>query len=149
MDILFSDEQLVRDILLYINHSDPQLRAQSAVLLGNLLHSSLLQSRFNFNDWCWELCQQQVQTGRLNVMPMWYRCDTHNVYMWCPCDIHAISMRCPFATHVIYMQYPWGVHVIPMWYTCNTYEVYMWHPCIHWLPMRCVCDTHVIYMHYP
>ncbi|XP_070540509.1 huntingtin-like isoform X2 [Ptychodera flava] len=40
------DEQLIRDVVLYINHHDPQLRGNSAVLIGQLIRAMIVESNF-------------------------------------------------------------------------------------------------------
>ncbi|XP_072177779.1 huntingtin-like [Diadema setosum] len=53
-----ADEQFLRDLLLYIDHSDPQLRGQTLLLAGQLVRASLMESDYEFSDWCWQLCQE-------------------------------------------------------------------------------------------
>ena len=49
---MVTDElQDLRDVLLYTSHSDPQLKGNAAVLIGNLIHSALQQSRGRFHKW--------------------------------------------------------------------------------------------------
>ncbi len=43
--------QDMRDILQYTSHCDPQLKGNTAILTGNILHSALIESRGNFDSW--------------------------------------------------------------------------------------------------
>ncbi|XP_041477605.1 huntingtin-like isoform X1 [Lytechinus variegatus] len=58
------DEQYIRDLLLYVGHSDPQLRGQTLMLIGQLLHASLIESNYQYTDWCWQIC------GETNTDPV-------------------------------------------------------------------------------
>ena len=45
------DLQDVKDVLLYSNHNDPQLKGNTAVLIGNFLHAVLKESCGSYNNW--------------------------------------------------------------------------------------------------
>ncbi|XP_064630020.1 huntingtin-like [Lineus longissimus] len=45
------DPQEISDILLYTNHSDPQLKGTAGLLLGNLISSSLIEAKGNYDNW--------------------------------------------------------------------------------------------------
>ena len=49
---LFSGElQDIRDVLQYTSHCDPQLKGNTAVLIGNVIHAGLIESRGRFDAW--------------------------------------------------------------------------------------------------
>ncbi|XP_030848870.1 huntingtin [Strongylocentrotus purpuratus] len=52
------DEQYIRDLLLYVGHSDPQLRGQTLLLIGQMLKASLIESNYLYTDWCWRICEE-------------------------------------------------------------------------------------------
>ena len=39
------------DLLQYMSHSDPQLKGNTAVLVGNLIHAALVESAGDFDAW--------------------------------------------------------------------------------------------------
>lgn len=49
--LVLGELQDIRDLLLYMSHSDPQLKGNTAVLVGNLIHAALVQSRGYFDTW--------------------------------------------------------------------------------------------------
>ncbi|XP_066278562.1 huntingtin-like isoform X2 [Branchiostoma lanceolatum] len=51
--------QLVRDILLFSNHGDPQLKGNTAVLVGNFIHSALTEARLKYDLWIQAICEEQ------------------------------------------------------------------------------------------
>lgn len=52
MDLSFTDDlQDISDVVLYASHVDPQLKGNTASLLGGLIHSTLQQSRGHFHRW--------------------------------------------------------------------------------------------------
>ncbi|XP_033632694.1 huntingtin-like isoform X2 [Asterias rubens] len=61
------DEQLIRDVLVYMTHSDHQLRAQTTLLVGHLIKSSLIESDYDFTSWCWDLCQDHLLTDPMSL----------------------------------------------------------------------------------
>ena len=51
--------QRVCEVLLYSSHTDPQLKGNTAVLLGSLIEAGLQVSRGQFNTWL----RQQLHNG--------------------------------------------------------------------------------------
>ena len=49
--IFAGDLQEVKDVLLFSNHCDPQLKGNTAVLIGQFICAVLIQSRGCFDDW--------------------------------------------------------------------------------------------------
>ncbi|XP_071947754.1 huntingtin-like isoform X2 [Antedon mediterranea] len=49
-------DQLLRDVAMFVKHSDPQLKSQTTMLLGNVINSALLRSGGNFDLWSCEQC---------------------------------------------------------------------------------------------
>lgn len=45
------ESQPISDVLLYANHPDPQLKGNTAAIVGNLLHSALIEGQGNFQKW--------------------------------------------------------------------------------------------------
>ena len=41
----------IKDVLLYANHSDPQLRGHTTVIIGNFISSVLVEGRGDFTKW--------------------------------------------------------------------------------------------------
>nr|XP_006822985.1 PREDICTED: huntingtin [Saccoglossus kowalevskii] len=52
------DEQLIRDILLYIRHLDPQMRGNTAILIGQLIKSVVIESKYKCDSWLQTTCEQ-------------------------------------------------------------------------------------------
>ena len=48
---LTGELQSMRDVLLYANHSDPQLKGTSALLLGSFIQAVLRKSTGSFSKW--------------------------------------------------------------------------------------------------
>ncbi|XP_028391517.1 LOW QUALITY PROTEIN: huntingtin-like [Dendronephthya gigantea] len=53
-----SYQQMIREVLLYVEHHDPTIRGSLAVLLGNFINSSLVRSRYDFETWSSDVCDQ-------------------------------------------------------------------------------------------
>ncbi|XP_074614489.1 huntingtin-like isoform X2 [Acropora palmata] len=53
-----SSPQLVRDVLLFSGHGDPQLRGSLAAVIGNVIRSGLEMGRLDFDMWCIDNCQE-------------------------------------------------------------------------------------------
>ncbi|XP_078660473.1 huntingtin-like [Branchiostoma floridae x Branchiostoma belcheri] len=51
--------QLVRDVLLFSDHGDPQLKGNTAVLVGNFIHSALTEARLKYDLWIQAICEEQ------------------------------------------------------------------------------------------
>lgn len=43
--------QDIRDILRYVSHSDPQLKGNTAIVIGHLLRAVLTEGRGSFDKW--------------------------------------------------------------------------------------------------
>ncbi|XP_038046111.1 huntingtin-like [Patiria miniata] len=61
------DDQLIRDILAYMSHSDHQLRGQTTLIIGNLIRASLVESCYDFTRWCWDTCQDHLFTDPMSL----------------------------------------------------------------------------------
>ncbi|XP_041368406.1 huntingtin-like isoform X2 [Gigantopelta aegis] len=53
---LFPEENVggvqdIRDVLLYASHPDPQLKGNTAAIIGSLVHKVLIEGRADFNKW--------------------------------------------------------------------------------------------------
>ncbi|PIK44082.1 huntingtin [Apostichopus japonicus] len=51
-------DQYVRDVLLYCEHSDHQLRSQTAIIIGHFIHAALRKSHCQFDTWSLDTAQQ-------------------------------------------------------------------------------------------
>ncbi|XP_061171379.1 huntingtin-like isoform X1 [Saccostrea echinata] len=45
------NNQLIKDVLLFASHIDPQLKGTASIIIGNLISSTLTQGGGNFNKW--------------------------------------------------------------------------------------------------
>ncbi|XP_022080674.1 huntingtin-like isoform X2 [Acanthaster planci] len=61
------EDQLIRDILLYMSHNDHQLRGQTTLIIGNLIRASLVESAYDFTRWCWDTCQDYLFTDPMSL----------------------------------------------------------------------------------
>ena len=41
----------MRDVLLYASHPDPQLKGNTAAIIGSLVNKVLIEGRADFNKW--------------------------------------------------------------------------------------------------
>ncbi|XP_068709184.1 huntingtin-like [Montipora foliosa] len=53
-----SSPQLVRDVLLFSGHGDPQLRGSLAAVIGNVIGTVLEKGRLDFDTWSIDNCQE-------------------------------------------------------------------------------------------
>lgn len=69
MFVVVGELQDIRDILRYVSHSDPQLKGNTAVVIGHLLRAVLTEGRGNFDKW---VQSSGVTRGQQEVGGGWY-----------------------------------------------------------------------------
>ncbi|KAJ8026358.1 Huntingtin [Holothuria leucospilota] len=63
------EDQFIRDVLLYLEHSDHQLRSQTALLIAHFLHAALRRSHYQFDEWSVEISHEsESEPLRLDVL---------------------------------------------------------------------------------
>lgn len=51
MNFVVDNDQLIKDVLLYASHIDPQLKGTATLIIGNLIKSALSRGRGDFSKW--------------------------------------------------------------------------------------------------
>nr|XP_022340193.1 huntingtin-like isoform X2 [Crassostrea virginica] len=60
------NDQLIKDVLLYASHIDPQLKGTATLIIGNLIKSALSRGRGDFSKWVEEFtCESSVTIEHL------------------------------------------------------------------------------------
>ena len=62
------NDQNLQDITLYANHSDQQLKAQTALIIGSFIKAALLEGRGDFHSWIVEHLPKGQSKGLLETV---------------------------------------------------------------------------------